>query len=119
LIAAKAQAKKKPTAVSWRMDETYIKVKGKWRYLYRAVDKEGRTIDFLLTIKRDRKAAKRFFKKAIGSSGTPEKINIDKSGANTAGINDINADKKRQYLPNIEIRQCKYLNNVTKQVVPL
>jgi putative transposase len=95
---------------SWRMDETYIKIKGQWKYLYRAVDKEGRTVDFLLTAKRDRKAAKRFFKKAIGTNGTPEKINIDKSGANTAGIKDYNADKGT----NIEIRQCKYLNNIVE-----
>ena len=78
---------------SWRMDETYIKIKGQWKYLYRAVDKAGNTVDFLLTAKRDRKSAKRFFKKAIGTNGTPRIINIDKSGANTAGIKDYNHDK--------------------------
>ncbi len=62
------------------MDETYIKVKGQWYYLYRAVDKENNTIDFLLTKKRDKKAAKRFFVKAIKNNGLPEKITIDKSG---------------------------------------
>ena len=61
------------------MDETYIKVKGKWCYLYRAVDKENNTIEFLLTEKRDKKAAKRFFVKAIENNGLPEKITIDKS----------------------------------------
>ena len=56
---------KRPVGMSWRMDETYIKVKGVWKYLYRAVDKEGKTVDFLLTAKRDQAAAKRFFDKAI------------------------------------------------------
>ena len=64
---------------SWRMDETYIKVKGAWKYLYRAVDKEGQTVDFLLTTKRDKAAALRFFDKAMKSSGVPEKITMDKA----------------------------------------
>ena len=66
---------------SWRLDETYVKVKGSWKYLYRAVDKTGATVDFLLTARRDRKAALRFLRKAIGHHGVPEKITIDKSGA--------------------------------------
>jgi len=107
-IEKKFRKYKNPVGTSWRMDETYIKIKGQWKYLYRAVDKEGRTVDFLLAAKRDRKAAKRFFKKAIGTNGTPEKINIDKSGANKAGIKDYNTEKGT----NIEIRQCKYLNNI-------
>jgi transposase-like protein len=57
--------RKRPVGVSWRMDETYVKVKGEWRYLYRAVDKHGQTIDFLLTEHRDAEAALRFLKKAI------------------------------------------------------
>ncbi len=77
---------------SWRMDETYISVKGQWKYLYRAVDKAGRTVDFLLTARRDRKAAARFLGKAIGQCGTPAKITIDKSGANRAAIASYNAD---------------------------
>ena len=87
--------KKKP-GDRWRMDETYIKVKGKWKYYYRAVDKQGNTIDFLLTAKRDTKAALRFFNKAIGRNGKPSLINIDKSGANKAGINQFNADNNRR-----------------------
>ena len=63
---------KKPVGRSWRMDETYIKVNGQWKYLYRAVDKEGQTVDYLLTAKRDKKAANRFFKKAISSNCIPE-----------------------------------------------
>ena len=68
------------------MDETYVNVKGVWKYLYRAVDKAGATVDILLTAKRDRKVASRFLRKAIEHNGTPKKITIDKSGANTAMI---------------------------------
>ena len=71
---------KRAVGGSWRVDETYIKVKGTWKYLYRAVDKEGKTVDFLLRAKRDTVAAYRFFLKAMRSSGVPEKITIDKSG---------------------------------------
>src|SRR3954463_3540222 len=78
--------RKRPVWVSWRMDETYIKVKGQGRYLYRAVDKQGQTIDFLLTEHRDTEAALRFLKKAIGRHGVPEKITIDGSEANAAVI---------------------------------
>lgn len=109
-IEKKFRKHKHVVGTSWRMDETYIKVKGSWKYLYRAVDKSGETVDFLLTAKRDRKAALRFFRKAITSSGTPARINVDKSGANTAGIKDFNENKKT----NIEIRQCKYLNNIVE-----
>ena len=70
---------KRPVGGSWRMDETYIKIKGAWKYLYRAVDKEGKTVDFLLTTKRDKAAALRFFDKAMKSSGVPEKITMDKA----------------------------------------
>ena len=76
---------------SWRLDETYVRVKGTWKYLYRAVDKAGATVDFLLTAKRDRKAALRFLRRAIGHHGVPKKITIDKSGANTAAIDATRA----------------------------
>ncbi|TXL14782.1 IS6 family transposase, partial [Methylococcaceae bacterium HT4] len=108
--------KKRPVNRRWRMDETYIKVKGEWKYFYRAVDKEGNTIDFLLTAKRDTKAAKRFFKKAIKRNGRPELVNIDKSGSNKAALNSIN--KEDSDAPKVEpivIRQCKYLNNIIEQ----
>ena len=72
------------------MDETYIKVKGAWRYLYRAVDKHGQTIDFLLTEQRDEAAALRFLKKAIGRHEVPDKITIDGSAANEAAIKSYN-----------------------------
>ena len=103
--------KKKQPGNSWRIDETYIKVKGEWKYYYRAVDKEGNTIDFLLTAKRDTKAAKRFLVKAIGRNKKPSLVNIDKSGANKAGIKAFNKDNNKR----IKIRQCKYLNNIVEQ----
>ena len=96
---------------SWRMDETYIKVKGQWKYLYRAVDKKVQTVDYLLIAKRDKKASKRFFKKAIKSNVIPEKINIDKSGSNAAAIKEYNKEEGI----NIEICQNKYLNNLVEQ----
>ncbi|EEQ12622.1 transposase [Yersinia frederiksenii] len=75
---------KRTVGQRWRLDETYIKVKGQWKYLYRAVDTSGQTIDFLLTVKRDAAAALRFFRKAIRQHGEPEIVTLDKSGANTA-----------------------------------
>src|SRR5664280_1165522 len=63
--------------LSWRMDETYIKVAGQWKYLYRAVDRAGDTVDFLLTAKRDKAAARRFLERAINLHGVPEKITIN------------------------------------------
>ena len=88
-----------------------LRVKGAWNYLYRAVDKAGATVDFLLTARRARKAALRFLRKAIGRHGVPEKTTIDKSGANTAAIVSYNADHDTD----IEIRQVKYLNNIVEQ----
>jgi putative transposase len=76
----------RPVGRSWRMDETYVTIKGKWAYLYRAVDKEGHTVDFFLTPNRDRDAAEAFLRKAIRNQGVPEKITIDQSGSNTAAI---------------------------------
>src|SRR5215471_7527492 len=100
-----------PVGRSWRMDETYVKIKGKGAYLYRAVDKEGHTIDFLLTPTRDRDAAEAFLHKAIRTQGLPEKITIDKSGANTAAITHYNTTHKTTLAP----RQCKYLNTIVEQ----
>ncbi len=103
--------RKRPVWVSWRMDETYIKVKGEWKYLYRAVDKYGKTIDFVLTEKRDKEAALQFLKKAIGRNGLPETITIDGSDANAAAIKSYNEDHGTA----ITIRQVKYLNNIVEQ----
>ena len=96
---------------NWRLDETSVKIKGKWAYLYRAVDKEGQTIDFLLTPNRDRDAAEAFLRKAIRNQGLPEKITIDKSGANTAAITHYNKTQKTA----IMIRHSKDLNNIVEQ----
>ena len=103
--------RKRPVGRSWRMDETYIRVKGAWRYLYRAVDKQGQTIDFLLTEHRDQEAALRFLKKAIRRHGVPETITIDGSDANEAAIKRYN----EIHGTHIIIRQVKYLNNVVEQ----
>ena len=93
------------------MDETYIKVGGKDRYLYRAVDKYGDTIDFLLTKRRMKGSAQKFLNKAIGNNGNPRIINIDKSGANKEGIKTFN----KRIFKNVKWRQCKYLNNIVEQ----
>jgi transposase-like protein len=102
---------KRKVGSSWRMDETYIMVKGIWKYLYRAVDKEGKTVDFLLTAHRDNAAARRFFEKAMRENGAPEKIAMDKSGANKAAIDEINGGRS---VP-ITVHQVKYLNNIVEQ----
>ncbi len=104
-------AKKRPVGTSWRVDETYIKIKGQWRYLYRAVDKAGQTIDFLLTVHRDKKAALRFFRKAVRQHGLPDKVTIDQSGANKAALDAFQEEIGHK----IEIRQSKYLNNLVEQ----
>ena len=110
-LVEKFSSKKRLPAGRWRLDDTYIKVKGKWKYYYRAVDNYGETIDVLLTAKRDTKAALRYLRKAIGSNGKPSLINIDQSGANTAAIKRYNAKESTR----IKIRQCKYLNNIVEQ----
>lgn len=98
------------------MDETYIKVKGRWTYLYRAVDRYGKTLDFMLSERRDLAAAQRFFRRAIGSNGLPERVVIDKSGANLAGLQAINVILKFTGSGRMnEIRQVKYLNNILEQ----
>jgi len=111
VLEAVFRKRKRPVGKSWRFDETYCRVNGEWKYLYRAVDKEGNTIDFLLTAKRDRKAARRFLDKAIGQNGLPETITIDKSAANNAAIEDYNVEQETS----IQIRQVKYLNNIVEQ----
>ena len=103
--------RQQPVGKSWRMDETYVRIKGQWKYLYRAVDKEGQTVDFLLTPHRDRAAAEAFLYKAIHTHGLPEKITIDQSGSNTAAINHYN----KMHKTTIAIRQSKHLNNLVAQ----
>jgi putative transposase len=103
--------RKRPVWLSWRMDETYIKVNGQWYYLYRAVDKTGQMIGFLLSEQRDKRAVKRFLTKAIHRHGVPEKITLDGSEANEAAIKRDN----EAHGTSIEIRQIKYLNNIIEQ----
>ncbi|EIF32984.1 LOW QUALITY PROTEIN: transposase [Burkholderia sp. Ch1-1] len=102
---------KRPVGKSWRMDETYVKVVGQWKYLYRAVDKAGNTVDFLLRAHRDKAAARRYFAKAIDRNGTPETVTMDKSGANLVALQAINAERETP----IKVRQVKYLNNIVEQ----
>ncbi len=102
---------KRSVGKGWRMDESYIKVKGEWKYLYRAVDKDGKTVDFLLRAHRDGAAARRYFEKAIDQNGAPETVTVDKSGVNLVALNAINAERETP----IKIRQNKYLNNIVEQ----
>jgi putative transposase len=117
LIACQAQRRKSATSSSWRMDETYIQVKGKWTYFYRAVDKFGKTLDFMLSEHRDEAAASAFFARTIKTNGWPEKVVIDKSGANLAGLQNITWLLLLLYgwFWLIEILQVKYLNNTIEQ----
>jgi putative transposase len=108
VLAAVFRQRKRPVGASWRLDETYLKGAGRWQYLYRAVDRDGHTVDFLLTAKRDGAAARRFLEGAIALHDEPEKITIDKSGANTAAIVSYNADHETS----IKLRQAKFLNNI-------
>ncbi|PHC36989.1 IS6 family transposase [Bacillus pseudomycoides] len=100
----------KKTNASWRVDETYIKVKGKWMYLYRAVDSGGNTVDFYLSKNRKAKSAKRFFKKALASCHTskPRVLTVDKNPAYPKAV-------KQSQKAGIKFRQMKYLNNIVEQ----
>lgn len=113
LIDARVRSRKRPVSGSWRMDETYIRLNGRWVYLYRAVDKLGYTIDFLLRAHRDAVAAKAFFRKAFRENGTPEVVNIDKSASNKCALDSLNEGLSEA--EQFEIRQEKYLNNIAEQ----
>ena len=117
LLEHRARNKKKPVASSWRMDETYIKVKGQWLYYYRAVDNRGQVIDFLLSERRDEMSARAFFNKAFEQHGLPKKVVIDKSGANALALHNLNIQLwlSGRMLELIEILQVKYLNNIVEQ----
>jgi transposase-like protein len=100
------------------VDETYIKVKGEWKYLYRAVDSQGNTLDFMLSAKRDARAAERFFRKVLKSTHNqkPRVINVDKNAAYPPAIDEL---KKDQTLPETtELRPVKYLNNIVELFAP-
>jgi transposase-like protein len=105
----------RPSNGSWRVDETYVKVKGRWTYLYRAVDSRGQTVDFLLSAKRDAAAAKRFFRKALGQPHTvnPRTITVDKNPAYPRAVVEIKEDG--ELWRRSRLRQVKYLNNIVEQ----
>ena len=105
----------RPTNDSWRVDETYIKVKGEWKYLYRAVDSQGNTLEFMLSAKRDARAAERFFRKAINAAHNvePRVINVDKNAAYPPAIDNLIADQT--LTKTTELRRVKYLNNMVEQ----
>ncbi len=105
----------KATTDSWRVDETYVKVKGTWMYLYRAGDSEGNTLEFRLSATRDAEAAKRFFRRTLGASHTttPRVITMDKNAAYPKAIRELKATGE---LPeSSELRQIKYLNTIAEQ----
>jgi putative transposase len=103
--------RKRAVGTRWRMAETYIKVKGVWKYVYRAVDKQGQTVDFLVAANRDAAAATRFFENARRQNSEPEMVSMDKSGANQAAIAAINTGRE----DSIVVRQVKYLNHIVEQ----
>ncbi len=102
---------KRKAGRSWRVDETYIKFRGEWKYLYRAVEEAGDTVDFLLRAHRDKAAARRFFEQAVERNGAPENVTIDKSGSNVAALEAMNGGRRKR----IVVRQVKYLNNIVEQ----
>lgn len=104
-----------PTNDSWRVDETYIEVKGAWKYLYRAVDSMGNTLDFMLSAKRDGKAAARFFRKVLKATHTqtPPVITVDKNAAYPVAVEALKGDET--LAAETEYRQSKYLNNIIEQ----
>jgi transposase-like protein len=105
----------RPTNDSWRVDETYIRVKGKWVYLYRAVDSTGATVDFLLSAKRDTAAAERFLVKALGGENhpAPRVINTDEHAGYPPAIVRLKAEEALE--ENCRHRPVQYLNNVLEQ----
>ena len=114
-LKKRIRAHLQPTNDSWRVDETYIKIKGEWKYLYRGVDSQGNTLDFMLSAKRDSKAAERFFRKVLKAQHvqTPRVITVDKNAAYPAAIETMKADGTIE--SQTELRQSKYLNNVIEQ----
>jgi len=103
----------RPVGGSWRMDETYIKVRGQWVYLYRAVDKAGRTVDFFLSQKRDVNAAKSFLRRAMKNTRKPTKITLDAYAASHRAVREM---KKDGELPQrVKVRSSQYLNNLIEQ----
>lgn len=112
--------RKRPVGGKWHMDETYIKVRGRWMYLYRAIDSVGDTVEFWFSEHRDLPAAKRFLRKAMARYGRPERVVIDGSQTNQEAVVSCDAenrlrDRSRQALKPIRVRSSKYLNNRIEQ----
>ena len=101
----------KITSDSWKLDETYLKIKGVWHYLYRAIDKQGSTLDWMLSKNRNKQAAKRFFKKLLGNLHTidPRVINVDKSPTFPPALSELQAANGAP--KKTKLRAVKYLNN--------
>ena len=114
-IEKRSRPRLKKTNDSWRVDETYVKVKGKWMYLYRAVDSTGQTIDFLLNETRSTRAAKRFFRKALGRCNVtaPRVINVDKNQAYIGAVDDLRVEHLLS--KDCKRRPSKYMNNRVEQ----
>jgi putative transposase len=113
-------SRKRAVTGKWHVDETYIRVRGQWRYLYRAIDSNGDTVEFWFSERRNLTAAKRFLRKALKRHGRPERIVIDGSQTNREAIISCDAesrlqDRSRRRLKPIKIRQSQYLNNRVEQ----
>ena len=103
----------RPVGCSWRMDETYTKVRGEWAYLYRAVDKHGRTVDFRLSKHRDIEAAKQFFRQALGNNRPPRIVILDAYRATHRALRLLR--REHPAWRRARVRTCKYLNNIVEQ----
>jgi putative transposase len=113
-------ARKRAVTSKWHVDETYIKVRGRWMYLYRAIDSHGDTVEFWFSERRNLAAAKRFLSKALKRHGRPERVVIDGSQTNREAILSCDTtnrlqDRSRRKLKPIRIRQSRYLNNQIEQ----
>jgi transposase-like protein len=113
-------ARKRAVTARWHVDETYIRVRGQWRYLYRAIDSNGDTVEFWFSERRNLAAAKRFLRKALKRHGRPERVVIDGSQTNREAILSCDTtnrlqDRSRRRLKPIRIRQSAYLNNRIEQ----
>ncbi|OQM76073.1 IS6 family transposase [Manganibacter manganicus] len=120
LLLERFSRRKRAVAGKWHVDETYIKVRGRWMYLYRAIDNVGDTVEFFFSEHRDLLAAKRFIRKAIKRHGRPERIVIDGSQTNREAIISCDGESRLQDrslrpLNPIRIRQSQYLNNRIEQ----
>ncbi len=115
ILEKQCRARLKTTNDSWRVDETYVKVKGQWMYLYRAVDSDGNTVEFMLSPTRDGTSAKRFFRKAPHARHTvvPRVINVDRNPSYPKAVGKLK--RKGTLPPECELRPIKYLHNLIEQ----